>query len=96
MYAVDYDGVLPHKLSILYPNYVSTFKIFKCPSTSDKIFSSDEIDEKSSYIYVSGLTENDPFFILAQKTYLSCGFKEVGRSRTEKYGGLELIHYKYR
>ena len=45
---------------------------------------------------VKAKTHNDPFFIPAQKTYLSCGFKEVGHSRIDKYGGLELIHYGYR
>lgn len=41
-------------------------------------------------------THNDPFFIPAQKTYLSCRFKEAGYSRIDKYGGLELIHCEYR
>ena len=40
-------------------------------------------------------TANHPFFVPAQKTYLSCGFREVGRSHTDAYGGLELIHYEY-
>jgi len=39
-------------------------------------------------------TDNHPFFIPAQKTYLSCGFKEVGRSLTKMFGGLTLIHYE--
>ena len=40
-------------------------------------------------------TANHPFFLAARKTYLSCGFIEVGRSRTDAYGGLELIHYEH-
>ena len=39
---------------------------------------------------------NHPFFIPAQKTYISCGFIEVARSQTDAYGGLELIHYEYK
>jgi len=40
-------------------------------------------------------TDNYPFFVPAQKTYLSCGFREGGRSHTDAYGGLELVHYEY-
>ncbi len=41
-------------------------------------------------------TDSHPFFIPAQKIYLSCGFKEVGLSHVNSYGGLELIHYEYK
>ncbi len=41
-------------------------------------------------------TDSHPFFIPAQKMYLSCGFKEVGRSHVNSYGGLQLIHYEYK
>jgi GNAT superfamily N-acetyltransferase len=41
-------------------------------------------------------TDNHPFFLPARKTYLSCGFKEVGRSHANSLGGLELIHYEYK
>ena len=40
-------------------------------------------------------TANHPFFLPARKTYLSCGFTEVGRSQTEAYSGLELIHFEH-
>ena len=41
-------------------------------------------------------TADHPFYDAAKKMYLSCGFKEAGTSYTEKYGGLKLIHYKYK
>ncbi|MCL0034030.1 GNAT family N-acetyltransferase [Thermodesulfovibrionales bacterium] len=41
-------------------------------------------------------TDNYPLFIPAQKTCLSCGFKEVGRSHVDSYGGLELVQYEYK
>ena len=40
-------------------------------------------------------TANHPFFLPARRTYLSCGFDEVGRSHLDAYGGLELIHYEH-
>lgn len=39
-------------------------------------------------------TANHPFFLPARRTYLSCGFVEIGRSQTESYGGFELIHFE--
>ena len=39
-------------------------------------------------------TDHHPFFIPAQKTYISCGFIETGRSQTKMFGGLTLIHYE--
>ncbi len=41
-------------------------------------------------------TGEHPFFIPARKIYLSCGFTEVSRSYTRKFGGMELIHYEYK
>lgn len=53
------------------------------------------LDELLSQVHrVKVTTANHPFFLPAGKTYLSCGFVEVGRSRTDAYGGLELIHYE--
>jgi GNAT superfamily N-acetyltransferase len=40
-------------------------------------------------------TANHPFFIPAQRMYVSCGFLEVGRSHTDDFGGHELIEYRY-
>ena len=65
MYAQDNNGVFPDKLSLLYPEYISSLRIFVCPSTDDKISSLDEIDENMSYVYIGGLTEdNDPDTVL--------------------------------
>lgn len=41
-------------------------------------------------------TDNHPFFIPAQRTYQSCGFKEIARSYIASYGGVELIKYELR
>lgn len=40
-------------------------------------------------------TANHPFFQPARQMYLACEFIEVGRSRTDAYGGLELVHYEH-
>jgi RimJ/RimL family protein N-acetyltransferase len=36
-------------------------------------------------------TDDHPFFIPAQNTYLSCGFLEVARSKSNDFGGVNLI-----
>ena len=59
MYAQDNNEVFPDKLSQLYPKYMTGLRVFTCPSTDDKISSPDEIDEKMSYVYISGLTEDN-------------------------------------
>ncbi len=59
-YSMDYDSFYPDKLSRLYPNYVSTLEIFKCPSTNHQVSSPERIEEDGSYIYVHGLTEKHP------------------------------------
>jgi len=41
-------------------------------------------------------TDNHPFFIPAQRTYKSCGFREIGRSYSTSYGGIELVYYELR
>ena len=54
------------------------------------------LEELSCRVYrIKVTTANHPFFLPARKTYLSCGFIEVGRSQTEAYGGLELIHFEH-
>lgn len=60
MYSCDYKEKFPDDLNVLYPMYISTGRIFKCPG--DKTIS--EIKEvkprtKLSYTYVAGLTEED-------------------------------------
>ncbi len=60
VYALDYDGYFPDKLSHLYYSYLSTLQIFECPSTNDRILPSEMMEEEGSYIYVPGLTQNDP------------------------------------
>ena len=60
MYAADYDEKFPDDFSALYPNYIGTAKIFKCPN--DKTMSEmKEIkpDTRVSYVYVTGLTNQD-------------------------------------
>ncbi len=58
MWADDHDGEFPEKLSDLYPNYVDNVKLFTCPSAGGpKITKKEEIDSRTSYIYVTGLTE---------------------------------------
>ena len=54
-----------------------------------------EIFQTKATRIIKVTTDNHPFFVPAQKTYLSCGFREAGRSHTDAYGGLELIHYEY-
>lgn len=49
---------------------------------------------KSQVCRVKVTTANHSFFLPARRTYLSCGFVEVGRSATNTYGGLELVHYE--
>lgn len=50
MYAEDHDGVLPAKLSDLYPDYVgNTTSVFVCPVHKGKEISVEDIDAKSDY-----------------------------------------------
>ncbi len=61
MWASDHDGEFAEKLSDLYPDYVDSVKLFTCPSARGaKITKKEEIDSKTSYIYVTGLTEAGP------------------------------------
>ena len=54
----------------------------------------DVFREKATRV-VKVTTENHPFFVPAQRTYLSCGFREGRRSCTDAYGGLELMHFEF-
>lgn len=61
MWAVDHDEQYPSSLKDLYPDYVGdSLNVFVCPSTADEVTGAEEIDEKGSYIYVSGLSESSP------------------------------------
>ncbi len=60
MWAEDHDEQYPSSLKDLYPDYISELGVFVCPSTDDEVTSAEEIDEKGSYIYVSGLSEDSP------------------------------------
>lgn len=53
-----------------------------------------EIFKSQGTRVIKVITDNHPFFIPARKTYLSCGFRETGRSYGDLYGGLELIHFE--
>ena len=54
------------------------------------------LDELSSEVLIVKVTTaNHPFFQPARRMYLACGFSEVGRSRADSYGGLELVHYEH-
>ncbi|MCK4400737.1 hypothetical protein KAW08_00355 [bacterium] len=74
MYAQDYDGRYPDKLSDL-SIYLKRLDTFTCRASKDKITSKKEIDTKSSYEYRgAGLTkeigEKDPDkIILIEKNY---------------------------
>ena len=68
MYAMDYDGHFPERLSLLYPSYLSDLEIYVCPATRDRVSTKDEIDGNSSYQYFgASLTEDDdPNAVLAK------------------------------
>jgi prepilin-type processing-associated H-X9-DG protein len=48
MYSLDH-GVLPAKLSELYPNYAASLEVFACPAHGEKKVSKGRIDEESDY-----------------------------------------------
>ena len=60
MYAQDNKEKFPNTLSELYPKYVSTLGVFKCPAQKEKIKTKTEIDTKTGYKYTSGLSEESP------------------------------------
>jgi prepilin-type processing-associated H-X9-DG protein len=61
MYAADHDEKFSEKLSDLYPEYVNNFAVFLCPSHRGRsIASKEDIDEQTSYILRTGLTEASP------------------------------------
>jgi prepilin-type processing-associated H-X9-DG protein len=49
MYANDHDGVLPSKLSDVYPAYVPDLDLFVCPVHKGKKISKERIDAESDY-----------------------------------------------
>ncbi len=61
LYANDHKGNFPDKLSDLYPNYVSDLKVFQCPAKRKKIRTKNEIDAKTAYILIKGITKKDRF-----------------------------------
>ena len=61
MYAADHDEKFSEKLSDLYPEYVNNFAVFLCPSHREQsVPSKEDIDEQTSYILRTGLTEASP------------------------------------
>jgi len=60
MYAQDNKEKFPNTLSALYPKYISTLDVFKCPAQKEKIKTKTEIDTKTGYKYTSGLSEESP------------------------------------
>ncbi|MCK4400959.1 DUF1559 domain-containing protein [bacterium] len=60
MYAQDNEEKFPNTLSALYPKYISTLDIFKCPAQKEKIKTKADIDTKAGYKYISGLSEDSP------------------------------------
>jgi GNAT superfamily N-acetyltransferase len=40
-------------------------------------------------------TGSHPFFAPAWRMYLACGFREVSRTPTDDFGGMELTRYEY-
>ncbi len=59
-YAADNGGLFPDNLSRLYPEYMSTLDIFICPSSNDKVQSLERIEQDGSYVYVHGVSANNP------------------------------------
>lgn len=60
-YAGDHSGEYSEKLSDLYPKYVTRLEIFTCPSAGGpKISSKEEIDSKTGYVLLKGLTDSSP------------------------------------
>jgi len=49
MYANDHDGLLPAKLSELYPNYAAGLNLFACPAHNAKEIARGNIDDQSDY-----------------------------------------------
>ena len=40
-------------------------------------------------------TDSHPFFAPARKMYVACSFREVSRTPSEAFGGIELVRYEY-
>jgi prepilin-type processing-associated H-X9-DG protein len=61
VYAPDHDNKYSERLSDLYPDYVSSFNVFLCPSHRGRsITTKEDIDEQTSYILRKGLTDASP------------------------------------
>ncbi len=60
MYAMDHNEAFPEDIRVLYPTYISSAKIFKCPN-DESISDIKEITRgtRISYVYVPGLTTKD-------------------------------------
>ena len=58
-YGSDNEELFPDDLSLLYPEYVNTLDIFRCPSAGDKVLSPERIEQDGSYVYVHGVAGND-------------------------------------
>ncbi len=60
MHAMDHNEAFPEDIRVLYPTYISSAKIFKCPS-DESISDIKEITRgtRISYVYVPGLTTKD-------------------------------------
>jgi len=60
-YAADHQGKFSEKLSELYPAYVDSLKVFRCPSaTGPEITRKEDIDSLTSYVLRKGLTTTSP------------------------------------
>ncbi|MFO7448294.1 MAG: GNAT family N-acetyltransferase [Ignavibacteriaceae bacterium] len=55
-----------------------------------------EIFQSASTRVIKVTTADLPFFMPAQKTYLSCNFKINKHINTEAFGGLQLIEFEYK
>jgi prepilin-type processing-associated H-X9-DG protein len=59
LYANDYDGKFTDKLSDLYPHYVTSLRVFTCPSATEaEITEKEDIDSLASYVLRKGLTRD--------------------------------------
>ena len=50
-------------------------------------------DEGAQRIVVD--TASHPFFAPARMMYLACGFREISRTQSEDFDGIELVRYEY-
>jgi hypothetical protein len=84
-YAADHNDSFPVRLGELYPNYVSSEKVFDCPAT--RIVGT---GDKPDYLYISGLSEFSP----PRETVvedLDGNHKKSGKNILRVNGSLEWI-----